>query len=553
MEGRMISQMSCLERLVATIVLTIMPLACVFPVSLTGTGTGGSREAALSEAESNLASQVSSTVSFVSLLRDSDSGDGHTDFFDSLIAVSSGMELLGKQQSIRKLANGQYQATVTIPESAAGAYRKRIRDDVATIRRLYQMQSAENGLDEREQLFVTLFEKQEEYENDSRILSLIAPSFVIPDSPVTKDILSAEYFDLLSSSINTTQVSIQSLMKQGELGILSMESAARLKTLQAEQARQKRYRQQFLDAQASDAMRALESLRLSLSASARSIERAIQTHKQSLLENTDTLSEAISRIEGDRQAYREVFDTAYDLVKEEEHAWKEEVKRTQREWENKPYRASELLRGQPVRGAIEQRKISTQNAVNEITKGYASHVAGIISAYTPQLEKIRSYTLDDIASLSSLSTTSSMEPNTRLAIEGFNSDTASWYGTAYTTIGSHTAKLYFIIPYTAWTGKQIPPRTDLAYEQYLDEVDAYTRFFSLCPDACTVEFTYSCSTDPRSSDYLIQFHSYTVVRTEDGKVLTEQVTRQKDTVRFTPSVDVMDSHIASPLTERSLK
>jgi hypothetical protein len=75
----------------------------------------------------------------------------------------------------------------------------------------------------------------------------------------------------------------------------------------------------------------------------------------------------------------------------------------------------------------------------------------------------------------------------------------------------------------------------------------------LCPDACTVEFTYSCSTDPRSSDYLIQFHSYTVVRTEDGKVLTEQVTRQKDTVRFTPSVDVMDSHIASPLTERSLK
>lgn len=511
-------------------------------------GHGDTEAEAIDDARFNLISSFSVKVSSLTITSDTDDGAGSTSSsMSSYSAHSVQFDLVGQEESARELDDGTWEATATLPESAARFYTVKLDDLYPTINTLNNL--VENASDKSsvKSQYLQLIQALREYEQYRTVVMILSPSTSVRPLPTSSGAVEAQYQSILMEENNEMEITLMDLEQQRQLGILSsrdesayQEALAKLEANRKEQEELRKRRDEEYQT------RALE-LEQQFSASI-SLAQADPSLMSEIAEEGLSISATMNRIEANRGTFSAIKETLRDELYDNQIEYEAAYDSYYETEMDKPYSSTEMVGGLPTQVAIDNRERLIEATFAEGDGAYYASVADLIySEAFGRMSQLTNMTLDYIDALNANRfTLSSGSDEVSAVVEGFNRGNNSWYGTANVTIGSTTVELYFLIPYTAWTGKSVPnARNATEYAAYLEECDEWLQLFIDYPSSYGISFDFDIIAQTESSNYTVSFRTYRIIRTDTGEVVSTRSIQQNDRISFSPSVNIMDFSVST--------
>ncbi len=546
-------------KLVALIIL----FGCVqnvFAKDLTSIGFGNTKEEALTNARINLIQSVSVQVlntnlytdftSFsTNLTKNSSIDEGNkTETIKSITMEISSFDLLGKIEDIIKIDDKSWKATCIIPESSLSLYIPIVNDIYNTIKTLYDSTlktSDDKILIDLYTSIIVLFKKYEAYKSVCRILdsNVSVPLF----DNLSKMQIEAQYQAILQRNIQKSEITIDSLMQQSEIGIVSVVAQNELKRAQEElkvmRAAQEELRNQSDLASAF----AHEQYKQEMVASIKLMQDNY-LEKVASFNEEKTIISRINQIEASRLTFKAIKDDIEAKVIEVEDKYNDELAEKLEVLKKKPYRSSELYNNEPTAEAINWRKDEMKLIAEELRSKYLIDVNMIIDKMLKPMNKISDYVCTSVDNMNSEKyQISSFSDEVSCTIDYFVQAKNCWVGTIIVTLGTQEYKFSFEIPYTNWTDKKVSKKTDgrAAYNKYLDDVDDWSLLFSQFPSALQIILNCSLEVSSNESTYKLIVDSYDIKRMTDNKIIYHNKSTDYKLLRFQPSIDVCNYDFVS--------
>lgn len=508
-------------------------------------GFGLTAEDAISDSRNNLIRSFSVNVTTLTYTSDSDDGQGNTSSgFDEMSVQSVSFELLGQREEVEQLPDGTYKAVTTLPESSAQLYSFRLNDLYPAISQMYETVKGAAEKSSVKSLYLQLISLLREYELYRTVLFVLSPTgYSVQTLPTSSAAIEAEYQSLLMAENNNLDITIMDYQQQAELGILSVRDQAALdeaiKTLEENRKQQAELQKQRQDEYQ---MKLLEmQQQFDLYVSQAQIDPELISEQK---EEGVSLSGIINRIEANRNTFQTIKESLESELHDNQVEYEAKLAEYLRNGMGRPYSSSEMAGGAPTQIAIENRRTQLINEFNATEGVYYQGVAdAIYSEAFGRLSAIANSTLDYIDLINGKSFSfSSNDDEVSTVIEYFTPNNNSWVGSADVTIGNQTIELYFVIPYTGWTGESIPDQKSdpLGYSAFLDETSAWLDILSNYPSSYFITFNFDVEADASSSDYRIVFSNYEIKRSDTGETAIRAGINQTNSISYGVGGNVMD-------------
>lgn len=517
-------------KILCVFLLSVFFLSVIGAADVTGIGYGKTEKEALTNSYNDLIKQFGTSVSLIDMSSSRDDGKGNvsSEMSTGYIETSS-FRLIGQKETVEKIPSGEYKATTVLPMEALPQYEVKLNDLYETAHALYQQIQDSEGNAAQYQ-YLSLINTLRDYDSyRSVVLSLDSGNQSARKSiGISSLAVEAEYRSVLMKEINASQVTVNDLQMRSELGFLDMEGEKRLQEALAQLEATKQAQEELIKASQEEYRLRVAQMEQEAQAVMMKLQLDETSPVKTLGTDADTISSYINRIEGNRATMKSLIDDLRNEIRPVYNDYYAEANAKKIEIKTRPYEEYELYMGSPSEEAIQGRANETEIEVNKIADLYNRKGTAIYDKYYTQIMKVSDYSISLIEELNEKSfSLSSSNNEVSSVVEGF-ADAGFFYGTTFVTIGNHTFKFYFKIPYEAWTGEKIPPMSDyIAYKTYRESISKWMTIFENFPSIVNVAFNFTVNAK-YDGNYIVTFKDYSIIRTD-----TEMTIVVKDRINQT--------------------